>query len=90
MRIMTEEKIGFAQSFIATIIDQIILGAGSTALVYLIDFIMRKGPGLYIAEIFQAIFIIYIVATIIYNSVLVAKKKATIGQKFQGLVVGKK
>ncbi|MDP4146001.1 MAG: RDD family protein [Bacillota bacterium] len=84
---MTEVKVSFAQSIISTLIDQIILGAGSTALVYLIDFILRKGPGLYFADIFSAIFIVYVVATLIYNSVMVATKKATVGQKLQQLMV---
>ena len=77
----------FIDAFKASLIDIILVGAVSTAGVYLAD-VLLKLAGFSIAQKFQMSFIVFMVVMLLYMSIMESSKKsATIGKKISGLII---
>jgi uncharacterized membrane protein len=66
-----------------SIIDTIVTGVVSIAIVYLIDLILRLAAGYYIADMKSMFIIVFIIVLILYPFVMSKTKfRATLGEKF--------
>lgn len=79
-----EKKSGFFNKRLkASIIDTIVTGVISIAVVYIIDLILRLAAGYYIVDIKGMFIIVFIIVLVLYPFVMnKTKYKVTIGEKF--------
>lgn len=77
----------FLDTFKASILDLIVIGGISTALVFIGDSILRL-TGYYINQKFQMSFIIFMVVMVLYMSIMESGKlSTTLGKKLSGLSI---
>ena len=81
------KKPSFFASCAATISDAIIIAVLSYVLLYVVDFIMRYTIGLYIVEKNQMLFLLYVVVSLLYVSILESKLGFTVGKTVFGIKV---
>jgi hypothetical protein len=81
---MDQNKSGFFNKRLKwSIIDTIVTGVVSIAIVYLIDLILRIAAGYYIADMKSMFIIVFIIVLILYPFVMSKTKfRATLGEKF--------
>ncbi|MBR9647943.1 hypothetical protein [Clostridium tyrobutyricum] len=81
---MDQNKSGFFNKRLKwSIIDTIVTGVVSIAIVYLIDLILRLAAGYYIADMKSMFIIVFIIVLILYPFVMSKTKfRATLGEKF--------
>lgn len=80
----------FVNTFLASIIDLIIIGVVSTVIVYATDAVLKLS-GYAIAQKFQMTFIIFMVVMVLYTSIMESgKTSATFGKKVSGLIITKR
>ncbi|MBC8062946.1 MAG: RDD family protein [Clostridiaceae bacterium] len=80
-------KPGFFASCAATISDAIIIGVLSFILMYIVDFIMQKTVGLYVVEKGQMLFLLYVIVSLLYVSILESRLGFTVGKTVFGIKV---
>ena len=83
----SNKKPSFIASCAATISDAIIIGVLAYVLLYVVDFILKNALGLYIVEKNQMLFILYIVVSLLYVSVLESILGFTVGKTVFGIKV---
>ena len=83
------KKPGFFASCAATISDAIIIAVLAYVLVYVVDFILRKAAGLYIVEKNQMLFLLYVVVSLLYVSILESTLGFTVGKTVFGIKVAR-
>lgn len=81
------KKPSFFASCAATISDAVIIVVASYILMYVVDFILRIAVGLYIVEKSQMLFLIYVVVSLLYVSILESKLGFTVGKTVFGTKV---
>ena len=81
---MDQNKSGFFNKRLKwSIIDTIVTGVVSIAIMYLIDLILRLAAGYYIADMKSMFIIVFIIVLILYPFVMSKTKfRATLGEKF--------
>ncbi|MGK0469045.1 RDD family protein [Clostridium sp.] len=80
-------KLRFIDTLKASLIDLIVIGAISTALVFIADSILRL-TGYFVTQKFQMSFIIFMVVMVLYMSIMESGKTCTtIGKKLSGLTI---
>ena len=80
----------FVDTFKASLIDLIVIGAVSTVGVFVVDAILRLA-GYAINQKFQMTFVIFMVVMVLYMSIMESgKMSATIGKKVSGLFITKR
>jgi uncharacterized RDD family membrane protein YckC len=80
-------KLKFIDTLKASLIDLIVIGAISTALVFITDSILRL-TGYFVTQKFQMSFIIFMVVMVLYMSIMESgKTSTTIGKKLSGLKI---
>jgi cation transport ATPase len=76
-------KSPFLKSLLATVVDEVIIGIISVALLYLTDFILRAA-GYFISGKISMLFIIFVVVSILYPIIMECSKKGnTIGRSLK-------
>ncbi|MEK6265560.1 MAG: RDD family protein [Clostridium sp.] len=79
----------FMDTLKANLIDLIVIGAISTALVFIGDSILRL-TGYFVTQKFQMSFIIFMVVMVLYTSIMESgKTSTTLGKKISGLIITK-
>ncbi|MBK5241376.1 RDD family protein [Clostridium sp.] len=79
----------FVDTLKASIIDLIVIGGISTALVFIGDSILRLA-GFFVTQKFQMSFIIFMVVMVLYTSIMESgKTSTTLGKKISGLIITK-
>ncbi|MGH4121170.1 RDD family protein [Clostridium sp.] len=77
----------FIDTLKASLIDLIVIGGISTALVFIADSILRL-TGYYLTQKFQMSFIIFMVVMVLYMSIMESgKASTTLGKKLSGLTI---
>lgn len=80
----------FVNTFTASLIDLIVIGAISTVGVFVIDAVIKLA-GYAVAQKFQMSFIIFMVVMVLYMSIMeCGKTSATFGKKVSGLIITKR
>ena len=80
----------FLSTFMASLIDLIVIGISSTILVYMADAVLRLS-GYAIAQKSQMIFIFFMIVMVLYMSIMESgKMSATLGKKASGLFITKR
>ena len=85
----SERKPNFFASCAAAISDAVIIGVLSFVLLYVIDFILRKIVGVYIVDKNQMLFILYVVVSLLYVSILESTLGFTVGKTVLGIKVAR-
>lgn len=82
------ERITFKDTLLASVIDVVLTGVVSTAILFLLDGILRITAGYYISAKISMLAIIYLIVFIIYTSIMESSKNAnTIGKRAANLKV---
>jgi uncharacterized RDD family membrane protein YckC len=77
----------FVDTLKASVLDLIVIGGISTALVFIGDFILRLA-GYFINQKFQMSFIVFMVVMVLYMSIMESgKASTTLGKKLSGLTI---
>ncbi|MBU3159112.1 RDD family protein [Clostridium frigoris] len=80
----------FLNTFMASLIDLIVVGVTSTLVVFIIDTILRIS-GYAFTQKFGMIFVIFMVIMVLYMSIMESgKTSATFGKKASGLFITKR
>ena len=87
--IIQNEKPSFFASCAATVSDAIIIAVVAYVLLYVVDFILRQTIGLYIVEKNQMLFLLYVVVSLLYVSILESKLGFTVGKTVFGIKVAR-
>ena len=82
-----EKKPSFFASCAATVSDAIIIAVLAYALMYIVDFILRNTVGLYIIEKNQMLFLLYVIVSLLYVSILESTLGFTVGKTVFGIKV---
>ena len=85
----SERKPNFFASCAAAISDAVIIGVLSFILLYVIDFILRKIVGVYIVDKNQMLFILYVVVSLLYVTILESTLGFTVGKTVFGIKVAR-
>ena len=83
------KKPNFFASFAAIISDGIIIAVLSYLLLYVVDFILRRTAGVYVTEKSQMLFLLYVIVSLIYVSVLESTLGFTVGKTVFGIKVAR-
>ncbi len=79
----------FLDTLKASLIDLIVIGGISTAIVFIGDAILRFA-GYFVTQKFQMSFIIFMVVMVLYMSIMESgKNSTTLGKKISGLIITK-
>jgi len=81
------KKPNFLTSFAAVISDTVIIAVLAYVLMYIADFILRKVFGYYIIEKSQMLFLLFIVVSLLYVSILEGRLGFTVGKTVFGIKV---
>jgi hypothetical protein len=77
-----ENKVGFGDAFIATLVDIIATGLVSVAGLFIFDAILKAIAGYYVKDVIPMFIIIYLIVTLLYTSIMESSKNAdTIGKR---------
>lgn len=79
----------FLNTFMASLIDLIVIGVTSTVLVYLADAVLKLS-GYALTQKFQMIFIFFMVVMVLYMSIMESCMSTTLGKKASGLFITKR
>ncbi|MBW9152177.1 RDD family protein [Clostridium estertheticum] len=80
----------FLNTFMASLIDLIVIGVASTVVVFLADAVLRIS-GFALTQKFGMIFVIFMVIMVLYMSIMESgKMSATLGKKASGLFITKR
>lgn len=83
-------KPSFIHSLLSQLVDQVVIGVISTAVLYLFDLLLRLITGYYVSEKGSVLFIIYVLVNILYVSIIEASQGSTIGKNIFETTVNKK
>lgn len=83
------KKPSFFSTCAATISDAVIIAVLAYVLVYVVDFILRKAAGLYVVEKNQMLFLLYVVVSLLYVSILESTLGFTVGKTVFGIKVAR-
>lgn len=82
------DNISLKDTFLASLIDVVLTGVVSTAILFLLDGILRITAGYYISAKISMLAIIYLIVFIIYTSIMESSKNAnTIGKRAANLKI---
>lgn len=83
------KKPNFFASCAATISDAIIIGVLAYILLYVVDFILKNVVGLYVVEKNQMLFLLYVIVSLLYVSILESTLGFTVGKTVLGIKVAR-
>lgn len=83
-----DSKVSFGDAFIATIVDIITTGLISAVGLFIFNSILKVAAGYYVKEVIPMFFIVYLIVTLLYGSLMQSSKNAdTVGKRVARLRV---